>query len=151
MKKLIVFILFFCCLSDSRSENGYELWLRYQKINNPSLLAQYKKQLLSVTILGSSPTNFVTRTELTNALKGLTGNNYKVDSVSGSAHTFIAGTVSASPIFNAFVTKEELQKIGDEGFIIKAKSGKTLITGNSDYMAYFIICVYCKPINQLLI
>ena len=149
MKKWIVFILFICFLSYSRSENGYELWLRYQKINNPSLLAQYKKQLSSATVLGSSPTNFVTRTELTNALRGLTGSNYKVDSVSGTANTFIAGTVSSSPIFNTLVSKEEIKKIGEEGFIIKAKSWQNNYNGAFRHRSFiWSISLFTITANQ---
>jgi alpha-glucuronidase len=144
MKKLPVFLLFISFLAESRSENGYELWLRYQKINNPALLAQYKKQLSSATVLGSSPTNFVSRNELTNALRGLTGSNFKIDSVMGSAYTFIAGTVSSSPVFDAVVTKEELKKISEEGFIIKAKPGKTYITGHSEMAVLYGIFHYLR-------
>ena len=95
-------------------------------------------------MLGTSPTNFVTRTELTNALKGLTGINYNVNSVSGTANTFIAGTVSSSRVFDAVVTKEELKKISEEGFIIKAKPGKTFITGHSDIAVLYGIFHYLR-------
>ena len=32
-------------ISSLKAEDGYDLWLRYQKITNTSLLGQYKKQI----------------------------------------------------------------------------------------------------------
>jgi alpha-glucuronidase len=114
------------------------------KIGNPSFLAQYKKQLSSPAVLGSSLTISVARSELTNALSGLTGSHYKVDSIAGSSNTFIAGTFSSSPLFTEIVTKDELKQIGGEGFIIRTKSGKTFITGRTDIAVLYGIFHYLR-------
>lgn len=100
--------------------------------------------MASPVVTGNSPTASVTRTELTNALKGLTGLNYQVSSKAGPANTLIVGTVSSTSIIAALVSKEELNQIGGEGFIIKAKPGKTIITGNTDIAVLYGVFHYIR-------
>jgi alpha-glucuronidase len=128
-KLLIIFILLPALL---KAEDGYDLWLRYKKISNNSLLDQYKKQITSPVVLGSSQTIANIKTELTQAFSGLTGTSYKILSSPGKSTTFIAGTVSTSTVISSVVTKDELDLIGSEGFIIKTRPGKTIITANTD-------------------
>ena len=131
MKKglLIILILFPALL---KAEDGYDLWLRYKKISNISLLDQYKKQIVSPVVLGSSPTTAIIKNELSRAFSGLTGIPYKILSSPGKSSTFIAGIASASEIVSSIVTKDELSRIGNDGFIIKTRPGKTIITANTD-------------------
>ena len=126
---LIIFILLPALL---KAEDGYDLWLRYKKISNNSLLDQYKKKITSPAILGSSQTIAIIKTELTQAFSGLTGISYKILSSTDKSSTFIAGKVSTATIISSIVTKDELNIIGNEGFIIKTRSGKTIITANTD-------------------
>ena len=116
----------------AKAENGYELWLRYKKISNKSLLDQYKKQIGSPVVLGSSQTIAIIKTELSQAFSGLTGIPYKILSSPGKSGSFIAGAASSSPIISSIITKDELNSIGNEGFIIKTRPGKTIITANTD-------------------
>ena len=129
-KKLLILVILFPALL--KAEDGYDLWLRYKKISNNSLLDQYKKQITSPVVLGSSQTIAIIKTELTRAFSGLTGTSYRILSSPGKSTTFIAGTVSASTILSSVVTKDELSLIGNEGFIIKTRPGKTIITANTD-------------------
>ena len=115
-----------------KAENGYELWLRYKKITNVSLLDQYKKQIIAPAVIGTSQTITIIKTELSQAFSGLTGNPYKVLSSPGASTALIAGTFSSSDIISSIVSKDELSRIGNEGFIIKTKAGKTIITANTD-------------------
>src|SRR6188508_2196849 len=115
-KLLIIFILLPALL---KAEDGYDLWLRYKKISNYSLLDQYKKQITSPVVFGSSQTIAIIKTELTQAFSGLTGFPYNILSSPGKSSIFIAGAVTTSPILSSIVTKDELSRIGNEGFIIK--------------------------------
>jgi len=126
---LIIFILLPALL---KAEDGYDLWLRYKKISSNSLLDQYKKQIASPVVLGSSQTISIIKTELYNAFSGLTGISYKILSSSDKSSSFIAGTGSASTVISSIVTKDELNIIGNEGFVIKTRPGKTIITANTD-------------------
>jgi alpha-glucuronidase len=115
-----------------KAENGYDLWLRYKKISNNSLIDQYKRQINSPVVLGSSQTIIIIKTELAQAFSGLIGIPYKILSSLDKTSSFIAGTISSSTIISSIITKEELDSIGNEGFIIKTRPGKTIITANTD-------------------
>jgi alpha-glucuronidase len=126
---LIIFILLPALL---KAEDGYDLWLRYKKVSNNSLLDQYKKQITSPVVLGSSQTTTIIKTELSKAFSGLTGLPYTILSSSEKTSAFIVGTVTTSSIISSIVTKDELNIIGSEGFVIKTRPGKTIITANTD-------------------
>ena len=38
------------------NEEGYELWLRYRRVDNAERLAQYRNAINSVIVLGTSAT-----------------------------------------------------------------------------------------------
>jgi len=129
-KRILIILIILPALL--KAEDGYDLWLRYKKISNNSLLDQYKKQITSPVVLGSSQTTAIIKTELSKAFSGLTGLSYKILSSPDKSSVFIAGIVSTSTIISSIVTKDELNLIGGEGFIIKTKPGKTIITANTD-------------------
>ena len=131
MRKALL-IIFMVLPALSKAENGYDLWLRYKKISNNSLLDQYKKQIISPVVFGSSQTIKIIKAELTHAFSGLTGISYKILSSPDKSSTFIAGTVSSTAIISSIIKKDELTRIGNEGFIIKTRPGKTIITANTD-------------------
>jgi alpha-glucuronidase len=135
-KKYLSFFLFLLFFINTRAEDGYDLWLRYIKVSNPALLTQYKKQINAPAVAGNSQTIAIIREELSRALSGLTGNRYSVLSLPAASSALIVSVGSPAGI----VTSEELARIGTDGYIIKSKPGKTLITANSDigaFMAYF--------------
>ena len=129
-KRLLIIFLVLPALV--KAEDGYDLWLRYKKISNSALLNQYKKQIISPVVFGSSQTIAIIKRELSLAFSGLTGSPYKIASSVNKSSTFIAGTISTSTIFSSIVTKDEAGSIGNEGFIIKTRPGKTIITANTD-------------------
>ena len=72
MKKLFIsLILGICCAPFVRAEDGYRLWLRYDKVANKTLLAQYQAGIKQVVFPGNSPTLVVAQEELTRGLSGL--------------------------------------------------------------------------------
>jgi alpha-glucuronidase len=129
-KRLLIILIVLPALL--KAENGYELWLRYKKISNNFLLDQYKKQITSPVVLGSSQTITIIKTELTQAFSELTGISYKILSSPDKSSSFIGGTVSTSTLLSSIVTKDELSRIDNEGFIIKTRPGKTIITAKTD-------------------
>jgi len=56
---------------DATSEDGYELWLRYRKLDDPSLLGQYRNAIHCATVLGKSPIADAIRSELARALPAI--------------------------------------------------------------------------------
>ena len=56
---LSVLAFLFACLvipDKTNAEDGYELWLRYKKVENPALIEQYSVHLKNVVIVDDSPT-----------------------------------------------------------------------------------------------
>lgn len=132
MKKLLFVLLHFFLFSCLRAEDGYRLWLRYDKINNPNLLKEYTSLVSSVQFLGSNPTLAIARNELILGLEGLLGKKI-TESKNGS---LLVATANNSSAIRSLVTAMELKNIGREGFIIRSlkttQPNKILITANSD-------------------
>lgn len=128
MKKIALIFYIVLSFAYAKAENGYDLWLRYTKINNSTLLSQYNRQIASPAVTGQSQTITIIKDELTRAFAGLTGNNYTILSSPSKSSAFVVSKAAV----NAFITIEELHKIGSEGYIIKSRPGYTIITGNTD-------------------
>lgn len=128
MKKIGLIFYIVLSFAYAKAENGYDLWLRYTKINNSALLSQYNRQIASPAVTGQSQTITIIKDELTRAFAGLTGNNYTILSSPSKSSALV---ISKAAVSN-FITNEELLKIGSEGYIIKSKPGSTIITGNTD-------------------
>jgi alpha-glucuronidase len=78
---LALVALTFAALS-ARAEDGYRLWLRYERITDESLRASYAAAITEVVLAspgsGVSPTLTAAQDELAAGLNGLLGNNVRV-------------------------------------------------------------------------
>ena len=127
---LIIFVL---SVSLLHAEDGYDLWLRYTKIENPFLLKQYRSQIVSPVILGSSQTMNIVREEFKKGISGLLDNYVTSLLPSQTKTVFMIGAYStAEEHFKLVASAEDLKRIGSEGFIIKSRPGRTYITANTD-------------------
>ena len=71
---LLVFFLSACLLPRlTRAEDGYRLWLRYDRIDDPRLLQEYRSSIRGVLVYDKSPTLHAAANELKNGLDGLLG------------------------------------------------------------------------------
>ena len=113
------------------ADDGYRLWMRFDKISNTGILQQYKKIISSAAVIGNSATITKAREELRNGLTGLTGTSLSMASVSGSA-TLIAGNASSLKAFSSAINLQDLNSIGQEGFLIFTNNKKIIITANTD-------------------
>lgn len=133
-KYLCTALLFFTTsLTLLHAESGYRLWLRYDKITNPSLLSDYRSQITSVWVDGSSPIILSAKDELRNGLSGLLA--AKIPIVTHlQEHSLVASTSASSLITSLRLT--EIEKLTPEGFLIVTKKiqGKncTIITSSTD-------------------
>jgi alpha-glucuronidase len=130
----LLFLLSFAFVQQSSAEDGYRLWLRYDKISNNTLLTNYKSQIAAVFSEGKSPVLHSAKEELTNALSGLLGTKITTAS-SLQNNSIIIGTPASSPLI-ASLHLSQLNGIGKEGFTILTKNiqGKNciVIAANSD-------------------
>jgi len=116
------------------AEDGYRLWLRFDKIDDATLLQQYRNNIAGIQIASSSSTLSVAKQELLNDLQSLLDKkipeqNTVIDKC------IVAGTPSSSPIIKQFLASGNFN-LGREGFAISTKiiDGKnvTLIVANND-------------------
>jgi len=101
-------------------EDGYDLWLRYRQVDDPVLLAAYRSAVEYVVVEGSSPSLEAARSELNSGLAGLLG--AEVPGARGVSRdgAVVLGTPGASSIIRALPLAGELEKAGDEGFVLRA-------------------------------
>jgi alpha-glucuronidase len=120
----------------SFANNGYKLWLRYDLISNKHLLKEYRNLIKASDIKGNSPTIQVAEEELHKGLNGLLGEKIANAKNQNENGLILVGVYKSLPLFEKVNIKDDMNKIGDEGFIIKAAeiNGKKVIviTANKD-------------------
>lgn len=127
MKICFLYAFLFFTSSALMAEDGYRLWLRYDKIQDAAVLKKYQAAVRAVVFETRSVNQVVAKTELLNGLKGLLGGpvSAKKEIVTGS---LVVGT----PLTNAEIKRllsEKKYKLGKEGYLIKSQNanGKNVI------------------------
>ena len=135
--KHLLFIIIVCLFAGNSlyAENGYELWLRYRKTDNPVMAKQYKAVLKQLCIPGNSPTLQAAREELEAALQGM----LEISLPAGNTvtkGTLLAGTPATSGFISSLPFAGETEHLGDEGYLIRSTkvNGKecTVIAARKD-------------------
>jgi alpha-glucuronidase len=111
------------------AEDGYRLWLRYDRLKSPQ---PYLKSLTALRI-GATP---AAQTELTTAMEGLLGRPLPLLQKDPVDNTLLVGTPARLTAIAGLHIEKDLGSLGEEGFLIRSltMAGKhvTLITANSD-------------------
>jgi alpha-glucuronidase len=120
---------------DTVGEDGYELWLRYRKVENPGRLTQYREAIQSVTVLGRGATSDTIRRELARALPALLDSAVPLSDQVPAANALVVGTAEELDAVGVALPEADRRKAGEEGFLIRshrtASGTWTLIAGNS--------------------
>ena len=126
MKKLWLFALCFTW-SCVHAESGYDLWLRYQRLQNPAIISAYKK-LISTSLASGGPTISVIRRELDKSFEGFIGLKPSYTNGFNENSGLVIGPFSAYSK-HILASPAEQQKLGKEGFVLKSVtfSGQTRI------------------------
>lgn len=118
------------------AEDGYNLWLRYEKIENKTLLQQYINLGKSISVIGNSPTIHAIRSELNLAFQCMTGEQPFIRNEYFPSSQIIIATPASSNLISSTIEKYVYVQLGDEGYCIIQKiiqKKKTiLITANTD-------------------
>ncbi|MGI4022121.1 MAG: alpha-glucuronidase family glycosyl hydrolase [Janthinobacterium lividum] len=137
MKKLFFyfsFLLFF--VVQVRADNGYRLWLRYDKVSNKTFYDAYRSSLTELVFPAKSPTLSAAHLELTNGIKGLLQLRIPQKENITMNGALLVGTSASSKLIANLPVKEALLQAGKEGYIIKTlkSNGKTVtvIAANTD-------------------
>jgi len=122
--------------SPAVADDGYDLWLKYNKIDNAKKLKEYKKAISAVVVSGDSDTCEVVRDELKRALPGFLGKDIPFNESVEKNGTLLIGMPENSDIIAQLDLADSLKELGDEGFIIKTAkvNGKNciVISANKD-------------------
>src|SRR5829696_3138895 len=134
MIRTILCCLLFLISFFSQAEDGYRLWLRYNKIDNASSLQQYREQTYSVYFPGISPTLLAAKKELSDGFKGLLDRNF-IENKAGNHASLLVFTKANQPK-DLLLTNTDYPSLGKEGFSIYSKKinqrSVLVITANTD-------------------
>lgn len=98
MRIVLITIILLCLKTLSVAENGYDLWLRYVKISEASVLAQYKTSATQIIVEGTSETMAAVKSELSKGLDGLLEQTTPKQTSVTADGAIIVGTPSNSDI-----------------------------------------------------
>jgi alpha-glucuronidase len=111
----------------AEAETGYDLWLRYVRVENEAERSAYRKATSAIVVEGDSPTAVVIRDELRRGLSGLLGGETPVAAVVRADGAIVVGTPATSPLVAGLKWVEPLARVGPEGYLIRS----TRIGGHS--------------------
>ena len=133
---VLIFLAIFSYEEVLMAEDGYRLWLRYDKITDQAVIDSYRKSVTGWIIEENSSVLNSAANELQAGLNGLLGGNIERTSKVRRNGLIIAGTRSGSPIIRSLKLDKKLASLGDEGFLITDTLFKRrriiVITANSD-------------------
>ncbi|MBD0738677.1 alpha-glucuronidase family glycosyl hydrolase [Streptomyces sp. CBMA29] len=117
-------------------EDGYELWLRYRKVDDAGRLKRYRNGLSSLVWEGGGPVQRSAVDELARGLSGLLGRRVTPRGRATGAAALVVGTPHSSPLVRALVPAKALAGLGDEGYVIRRVTDRgrtrTVIAANAD-------------------
>ncbi len=150
---LTLFFVFLLCLLPCKvfAEDGYRLWLRYNKVADGNNLDEYTKNIQAIHFSGDSPVLKAAREELSNGIAGLLGKDVKLTGKITGNGTIVVGTPESSRIITSLSLGDELKKIGKEGYIIQNVDIKEkrciLISANTDVGILYGVFNFLKLIQ----
>jgi alpha-glucuronidase len=106
--------------NQSPQNDGYRLWLKYDKIDNPKKLNDYRQAISAVVVQGQSQTCGIIRQELRDGLSGLLGEEVPFTESINEDDCLIVGTPTGCEIIKKLSGLLPLDTIGREGYVIKS-------------------------------
>ncbi|HYK47084.1 MAG TPA: alpha-glucuronidase family glycosyl hydrolase, partial [Parafilimonas sp.] len=110
MKKYFLLLIYCFTLTFLRAEDGYRLWLRYDKIDDDELLQEYRSWISSIHFTNSSATLDAAKAELLNGLSGLLAKNITEQELIENG-SIVAGP-AGDPTIHALIQANIFHKIG---------------------------------------
>lgn len=133
---LLVFFLLSHIPSKTYAEDGYWLWLRYDRLENEQIVKEYEKFTSQLVIQGNSPTFTIAEEELRKGLHGLLGSDISFSDQVTLDGAVLAGTPESSAFIKNLHIDNALSQVGKEGYLILSKEVNnkrcTVITANTD-------------------
>lgn len=150
MRRFFLALLLLCSCK-LFAEDGYKLWLRYERINNPSIESTYRARLKHLVYPGESETASAAKAEIRRAFKDMLQLQLDESETLGLGGTLLVGTPKSSADIAKLKISGELDKLGNEGFLIKGLkvSGRDaiVIAANTDVGAFYGVFNFLRLIQ----
>ena len=136
LKLFYVFALLSIAISSSQTPAGYDLWLEYSEIREPTILSEYQKVTNSIFFSGGNSILLNAEKELVKGLDAMLGQASDIQDSPNLSNTMWVVKKDGLNQELQSALKGYFEQIGKEGFIIKSVSvdGKNilLISANAD-------------------
>ncbi len=101
------------------AEDGYDLWLRYRRVEDPGQLKCYRAALGTLVWQGGGPLQQSAVEELVRGLTGLLGTRVAPRTSAPSHAALVVGTPGSSALIRELVPAADLAELGDEGYVVR--------------------------------
>lgn len=116
--KIFTFLLLSTSFIPLSAENGYDLWLRYVKIDNAKLAKEYLGVNKDILFPANTEVLQAAKKELATGLEGML--NIKLNEQSKfSGKSLVIGTPASNELIAGMSLANELKQLDDEGYIIR--------------------------------
>ncbi|GAA2294323.1 glycoside hydrolase [Streptomyces kunmingensis] len=141
------------------AEDGYELWLRYRKVEDPGQLKRYRAALSNLVRQGGGPLQKSAADELARGLSALLGTKVTPRAAAPSGPALVVGTRDSSPLIRSLVPAADLADLGEEGYVVRrvTKNGSShvVVAAHGDrgvlYGAFHLLRLVqtCRPLEHI--
>jgi alpha-glucuronidase len=150
-KKLFFVLSFFCFFFNAYSEDGYKLWLRYAPVENKELLQNYRTQVKNIVLNEETATLKVAKNELKQGLSEMLGIQPEFTKTFMGQGNVIVGLPDDFTEIKNNTNAQELQNIGNEGFILRQiENNNLIITANSEIGLLYGVFRFLQILQQEL-
>ena len=130
---LIIVILF---LQPLTADDGYRLWLKYDRLSDNDMSDSYRELLTKTYIPQRSPVSEVITNELNNAISGLLGKRLTYSNNIKDGNMLVVAVKDKLPSSLSDLIKNDTESLNDEGYLIKSlqldEQSFTVIIANTD-------------------
>ena len=139
LKVIGICVILFTSYFPTFSEDGHDLWLRYEYILDDNVRSEYSDQFQSVSVLGEGQTYDLIKEELDIGLSGLLGKKNKSNDV--GKNRLLVGTADSDSFIKKQIKSNEYEVLEAEGYILKTVTTKgaktTIITSKTAIGMYY--------------
>ncbi len=118
------------------ADDGYDLWMSHRKLDDATILNEYRQAFSYIIIQGDSETLRIIREEVKKGLDELLGVDLPIHSTLITSRALVIGTLKQSGLIKELNLSKELVTLGHEGYLIRSIKIKGIpsivITANKD-------------------
>ncbi len=120
VKSALALAAFLLVPGPAAAETGYDLWLRYLTVADPTLRNTYRAAVTALVASDASPTARATRGELRRGIKGLLGIDIPVVASVRDHGGLVVGTATSVPAIAGLGWGADIDRAGPDGYVIRS-------------------------------